>query len=188
MVNVKNNARFLATDQRIEVAALALMDDSDAARSISVAAVCRKAGINRSTFYEHFIDLDDMFAAMQEYLNAELAEQFQRADMHEPLSENSLRIYLSHIRQHRYFYRITLKHSHRLPLDLGGEELWKQRIRPAGERIGITSDNELVYFRDALLSSFSAVLQRWIANDCADDIERITLIVANIIPLGIAEI
>lgn len=53
MVNVKNNARFLATDRRIEAAALRLMDRADGPQ-VSITAICRAANINRSTFYEHF--------------------------------------------------------------------------------------------------------------------------------------
>lgn len=185
MVNVKNNARFLATDRRIEAAAVMLLDNGTD-RPLSVADICRKANINRSTFYEHFTDLDDMFAAMQEYLNDELTEAFRQAGLHEPLSEGSLRIYLTHIRQHRYFYRVTLKHSRRLPLDLGGETLWDQRIRPAGADIGINDDAELAYFKDALIASIAAVLQRWIERDCEESVERITLIMFNAIPRIIA--
>ena len=108
MVNVKNNARFLATDRHIEAAALRLMDRADGPQ-VSITAICKEAGINRSTFYEHFTGIEDMVDAMQEYLFADLRETFfdKRSDHSSyapeetPLSQESFRIFLEHIREHK---------------------------------------------------------------------------------------
>ena len=192
MVNVKNNARFLATDQRIEAAALQLMDRADGPQ-VNIAAICREAGINRSTFYEHFNGIDDMIDAMQEYLFGELRETFiSRRTGHDPhdpgempLSNTSVRIFLEHIREHRYFYRISLKQGRNLPFDVGDAdaELWKQIILPRCTEIGITEPEDMEYFRISLISGLSAILCRWVSHGCEESIESITTIIVNSVPV-----
>lgn len=191
MVNVKNNARFLATDRHIEAAALRLMDRADGPQ-VSITAICEEAGINRSTFYEHFTSIEDMVDAMQEYLFADLRETFfnKRSDHSSyapeetPLSQESFRIFLEHIREHRYFYRIALKIGRTLPLafDAANRELYDKILIPHCAKIGFTDDNELEYFRIGLYSGISAILGRWVERDCAEDLDTITDIVVNSVP------
>lgn len=191
MVNMKNNARFLATDRHIEAAALRLMDRADGPQ-VSITAICKEAGINRSTFYEHFTGIEDMVDAMQEYLFADLRETFfdKRSDHSSyapeetPLSQESFRIFLEHIREHRYFYRIALKIGRTFPfaLDNASRELYEQVLLPRCAEIGITDTDELEYFRLSLLSGISAILGRWVERDCAEDLDMITDIVVNSVP------
>ena len=50
------------------------MAESDGVRNISVSAVVKKAGINRSTFYEYFPDMDGLSAYIEDTLIDEIKE------------------------------------------------------------------------------------------------------------------
>ena len=62
-MNTKNNMRFRETQIRMEAAMLDLMKHLDFEK-ITVKQICQKAGVNRSTFYAHFIDIYDMLEKM----------------------------------------------------------------------------------------------------------------------------
>lgn len=197
MVNIAGNARFLETDRRIEVAALTLMDTKKhASTPLSIAAICREAGINRSTFYEHFGSIDDVIAVMQEHLFAELSEHFRQGNRAEdtnehspaeiPLSLASFELFLRHIKEHRYFYGIALRSGHGLPVHYGSKELWERRIRPVCASIGIDDEDDMKYFLDCTTASVSAILRRWIDRDCRDSVEKVALIAANAVPAILA--
>lgn len=191
MVNMKNNARFLATDQRIEAAAMRLMDHADGSQ-VNISAICREAGINRSTFYEHFNGIDDMLDAMQDYLFTELREMFLTKhtgrNFHDStetlLSKTSVRMFLEHIRAHRYFYKVSLKRGRNLPFDAGDADgkLWKQIILPSCAKMGITATEDMEYLRISFISGLSAILDRWVSRDCAESIETVTTIIVNSMP------
>lgn len=198
MVNIAGNARFLETDRRIEIAAITLMDTKKRASTpLSIAAICREAGINRSTFYEHFDSIDDVIAVMQEHLLAELVENFKTSQDNQqapaesspaeiPLSRASFELFLRHIREHRYFYGIALHSGHGLPVHYGSQELWEQRIRPVCASIGIDDEDDMKYFLDCTTASVSAILRRWIDRDCRDSVEKVALIAANAVPAILA--
>lgn len=198
MVNIAGNARFMETDRRIEIAAITLMDTKNHKPApLSIAAICRKAGINRSTFYEHFDSIDDIIAVMQEHLLAELVENFKTSQDNQsapaeispaeiPLSRASFELFLRHIREHRYFYGIALHSGHGLPVHYGSQELWERRIRPVCASIGIDDEDDMKYFLDCTTASVSAILRRWIDRDCRDSVEKVALIAANAVPAILA--
>lgn len=58
-MNTKNNQRFKDTEIRMQSVMLELMKYMEFEK-ITVKKICEKAQVNRSTFYAHFIDINDM--------------------------------------------------------------------------------------------------------------------------------
>lgn len=77
-MNKKNNHRFRETEIRMQTAMLEIMKNTEF-KKITVKKICEKAGVNRSTFYAHFIDIYDMLDKMQIELRKELLESYKDA-------------------------------------------------------------------------------------------------------------
>ena len=70
-MNTKNNQRFKDTEIRMQSVMLELMKYMEFEK-ITVKKICEKAQVNRSTFYAHFIDINDMLDKMEQTLREEL--------------------------------------------------------------------------------------------------------------------
>ena len=58
-MNIKNNSRYKMSSEKIETAFLTLILNHRY-EDITINQVCKQAGINRSTFYCHYDDINDL--------------------------------------------------------------------------------------------------------------------------------
>lgn len=72
-MNIKDNALSKKSQSRIEGAFLELLEEQNRKR-MSVSAICKKAQINRSTFYAHYTDIFALVNEIQEKKQQELIE------------------------------------------------------------------------------------------------------------------
>ena len=74
MRNTGNDQRTLLTYSLLRQAFTELLQQKPIQR-ITVKELCQKAGVNRSTFYAHYVDIYDLLAKLEE----DMVEDFQRA-------------------------------------------------------------------------------------------------------------
>ena len=83
---------------------LALIEQQDL-NAVSIADLTRRAGVSRSTFYDHFADLDELAeSACTEMFEALLAETPVSAFIDGPRTGNPLVAFFDHVLQHRRLY------------------------------------------------------------------------------------
>ena len=58
-MNVKNNKRRKESRAKIEAVFLDLIQDKEL-NQISVSEICKKSGLNRTTFYANYVDIYDL--------------------------------------------------------------------------------------------------------------------------------
>lgn len=75
-MNVKNNSRRKSSVEKIEKAYMQLLQTC-ARKDITVSLVSEKAGVNRSTFYSNYIDIDDLEAKIKGRLLYEFREIYK---------------------------------------------------------------------------------------------------------------
>lgn len=181
-LNVKNNQRFRETEIRMQSAMLELMKNVEFDK-ITVKKICEKAKVNRSTFYAHFIDIYDMLDKMEVELRRELLDSYSSGSKEEYqiFSEKSFIRFLSHIKKHKYFYKINLQTRNKFPLKQGYEQL-SAIIQSLCENAGITSNNEIMYYFVCFQAGFTMILKRWVDMDCKETEEELTKIIEGCIP------
>ncbi len=74
-MNILNNSRFQSTEEKIEKAFLTLLHFKTL-NSIFVKDICFEAGINRSSFYAHYTDINDLMIKLETKLSKEIAKIF----------------------------------------------------------------------------------------------------------------
>ncbi|MDE7186722.1 MAG: TetR/AcrR family transcriptional regulator, partial [Lachnospiraceae bacterium] len=62
-MNTKNNQRYKDTEALIQNTLLKLAHTTDI-RQVTVSSICSMANINRSTFYAHYLDINDLVDQM----------------------------------------------------------------------------------------------------------------------------
>lgn len=101
--------RVLRTRESLQAAVLELAMGDDA-KSLNVAAITQRAGINRATFYDHYASVQDvLFAALSRDLDVlRYLDMERRADRSRPrldLLRDALEGVVAHIRKFEPIYR-----------------------------------------------------------------------------------
>ena len=111
MISKKTDKRYVMTDQKIAETFLALLD-TVGYQKISVSAIVKKARINRSTFYEHFLDKEDLMAQVQTRLITKIVEGLPevtvlKLDDHE-LIDSRINLLIHRIYDHKEAIKLFL--------------------------------------------------------------------------------
>lgn len=183
-MNKKNNQRYRDMDIYMKAALLELMRERPFEK-ITVKSICERAGVNRGTFYSHYTDIYGMLEDAEDYLNKELIliadnwlQQYPNNQEKSPFIP-----YLRYIKEHRYFYRISLANRKHLPVKKTFKPLWEQLVLPRFQKYEPMDETTLSYYFIAFEGSISMVLQHWIETDCQDSEETISAILRNCIPI-----
>lgn len=180
-MNTKNNKQFKNSDVRMKTAMLELMNTTPFDK-ITVRLICQKAEVNRSTFYAHYADIYDMIEQMETNLQKELLKNYSASEKVIPFSQESFVTFLAFIREHRYFYRVSLKARRDFPIKQGFEPLWEQIIKPLCLKAGISSENEMMLYFIGFQAGFTMILRHWVEQDCTESEETLAKIIYHIIP------
>lgn len=183
-MNVKNNRRAMETRQRIQETLLKMLEEQELDQ-ISVSQLCKRADINRSTFYAHYNDVTDLIQEIEMEIGAELLGELLGELPQEQLMMESimrldyLRMILERIRNHQLFYRAYMSSSYgQRQMNWGFAQLLDGVMRPYMQRLGI-GDTELEYYFAFFKEGLVAVIRRWVFRNCAESPEYLTHILAN---------
>lgn len=106
-MNTKNNRRKRASMQKIEQVLVELLQTKEL-NQISVSDICKRAGLNRSTFYANYVDIYGLADAIREKLEAQVAELY-KDEIEQGFNSNNYLILFQHIAQNQIFYRTYFK-------------------------------------------------------------------------------
>lgn len=179
-MNKKNNQRYHDTEILMEHAMLEIMKTTPFSK-ITVKKICEKAQVNRSTFYAHFLDIYDMLEKMESELSKDLLKRFNTNDKNKLFSQETIHIFLQHIKEHQYFYKINLQTRKSFPLKQGYEPLYAI-IESLCHKNNIMDSLEITYYLISFEAGFTMVLKQWVDNDCQTSEEEMSRIIKNCIP------
>lgn len=179
-----NRVRRTTTEPRIRAALTELLAERELG-AISVSDITRRAGINRGTFYAHYVDKHDLVqqlidGVLDDLANIVLGEDDEAngesaettLDTTEPIPFERVHDALVYVRDH---YAIVAA----LTGNGTDQRIYEQTKRLIGElversarRHGITVDYGDVpedYAREMMLSSVASVIWLWLRRGCPDD-------------------
>lgn len=185
-MNTKNNQLYIKTSRKIVEAILNLMEHTEFEK-ITVKTICATAHVNHSTFYAHFNNIYDLIEHVEQNLQNQLLETYEKADISvmDTLSTETFLPLLEHVYKHKYFYRVNLLNRKVLPLSRGCEVLWKNYIEPYLKQNTNITGHQLPYNYTYFHAGFIILLQKWVDTDCKETIKEFAEIVINCIVLQV---
>ncbi|MDN6070226.1 MAG: TetR/AcrR family transcriptional regulator [Lactococcus plantarum] len=183
MITKKNDLRYVTTDKKITETFLALLD-MIGYHKISVSMVVRQATINRSTFYEHFLDKEDLMAQVQIRLITEIIEGLPevtilKLDDHE-LVNSRINLLIKRIYEHKKIIKLFLSPK--------SDGLFLSRFSVFSEQFLIEANIVQainipdVYVFSIFQSMMFNLIQKWIERDFIETPEELSKIVSRILP------
>lgn len=173
-----HETKYQNTEKRLEQALLSLLERKDFA-AISVADVCREAGVYRSTFYSHYGNTRDLLEACWNSLLASFFHHTQEAyKLDLPryswseevsyflISPKVLRNYLDFLKKNRKILLIYRRNASLFGNAENQKTLQELVFRPSFETAGIKDPQQIEYLTEFYLSGVQSMIYKWVDEDC----------------------
>ncbi|MBO5121564.1 MAG: TetR/AcrR family transcriptional regulator, partial [Oscillospiraceae bacterium] len=169
----KAESKYFNTSVKMSDALLDLLKTKPFAY-ITISEICKKAGVNRSTFYLHYENTADLLAETGQRLLDDFRSYFMVdtvaltahfADCEEKelnfITEEYLHPYLSYIRDNRHVFATILKHANSFHFDAVFQRLFQHVFDPILHRFGYPAE-ERKYVMMFYLSGINALVLEWL--------------------------
>lgn len=159
-MNVKNNKRRRASQEKIERAFIELLQTREL-NDITVSDIINLAQLNRSTFYANYLDIFDLADKTRELLEKEFSNLFAEYDYFNERS-GAAKMF-THIKENQIFYKTYFK------LCYDDKHLISVYDPKRAEKEQIDSNIEyhIEFFRNGL----NAIIKLWLKNGCRESPE-----------------
>lgn len=186
----KSESKYFNTAVKMDKAFLDLLAEKDF-EYITVKDICKRAGVNRSTFYLHYDTVADLLDESVEYMLSDFLKYFSENDIgskinNSPLDElifikpDYIIPYLSYIKDNKKLFQTAVLHSGTLQLDKNYKKLFEYVFSPILTRFDVP-ENERHYTMAFYINGIIALIMEWLKRDCRESIEDIAdIIIRNI--------
>ena len=184
----KAESKYFNTSVKMSDALLDLLKTKPFAY-ITISEICKKAGVNRSTFYLHYENTADLLAETGQRLLDDFRSYFMVdtvaltahfADCEEKelnfITEEYLHPYLSYIRDNRHVFATILKHANSFHFDAVFQRLFQHVFDPILHRFGYPAEDRK-YVMMFYLSGINALVLEWLKDGCRKSIEEVSHII-----------
>ena len=184
----KSESKYFNTALRMDEALIALLEEKDL-EYITVKEICHQAGVNRSTFYLHYETIADLVNETLEMINRRFLSYFpqqeedvlgnmdsrERKDL-VLVTREYLLPYLRFIQDNKKVYRAAFRNPSSMQAHVRYGELKQHILGPILERFEITASHR-PYYMAYYVEGIIAIVQEWLRQDCADEVEMIAGII-----------
>lgn len=167
-MNKKDNSRSREIDRRMIQAAFELLIKKQSIAKVTVRDVCELAGVNRSTFYAHYVDMYDLFEKVEKTMERSMTEAFLKQIQSGSDIGKCFESMFEFIREYRQFYEIYLNEANHPTIGLA-RELYQARLGNVNvsDTFGFDLfDGEIKYQEDFFIAGLTAIIRRWVADGC----------------------
>ena len=178
----RSESKFQNTAAKMGGALITLLESKDFA-DISIMDICKKAGVNRSTFYAHYDNTYDLLTqAFQGMIASFLTEckfddPVDLSDMRK-LSKEDLNLispkylvpYLEYIKKHRRLFRIYAENARAFDANKMDDLMIDNIFTPILAKHGVTDKKLIHYMQKYFLKGIDAIITEWVRGDCEDDV------------------
>ena len=171
--------KFKNTANLMQQALFRLLDKKEF-NEINVAEICKVAGVNRSTFYDHYENTSDL---LQEAMNGSITEFMEKLknanikptqaineDSNILISEKYLVPYLEYVKENKVMFRAYNNNAHTFSANSYDKLLIKNVFTPIYKKNGIYDESIIYYMSKYYLAGLNAIVSEWVKNNCKDDI------------------
>ena len=184
----KSESKYFNTALLMDEALILLLEKKDW-EFITVTEICKKAGVNRSTFYLHYETMDDLLLETTEMIGKRFNDAFsnEKFDLQNTdkkglffVEDQYLIPYLNFIKKNKRVYKLIHEKPHVFKNQYTSQKWYEQLFTKILDKFGVEeSEKEYVfaYFSYGLV----AIVQKWIENDCNDSVEAIAKLMKKVI-------
>lgn len=184
----KNESKYFNTAVKMDKALLQLLEKKDF-EYISIKEICTTAGVNRSTFYLHYENINDLLKETSDYIIDNFLTYFSAEIVNVKIDYSSGKLedlvfitpeyltpYLTYVKENQKLFRTCLKHLNSLNFNTMYHNMVKHIFNPILTRFNFP-ENEREYILKFYLTGITAVVTEWLNKNCTDSIDSIIRII-----------
>lgn len=184
----KSESKYFNTAVKMDKALLSLLEEKDF-EYITVSEICKKAGVNRSTFYLHYENTYDLLKETIRYMLDDFLSYFSvdtksilnKFTQCEPselnfISEKYLHPYLSYIKNNSRIFLTVLSHADSFGFEGIFQRLFQNIFNPILDRFHYPV-SERKYIIKFYLVGLNAIIIEWLKDGCEKSIEEVSKII-----------
>lgn len=161
-MNTKNNSRRRDSMARIEKVFVELLQTKEL-NEITVSEICKRCGVNRSTFYANYEDIYALADTIRVRLEAEVNGLYEQETIERFNSNDYLKLF-RHIRENQLFYNTYFK--------LGYDERHKIKWYDTHLAERHFENRHVEYHIEFFRSGFNAIVKMWLSGGCKESPEE----------------
>lgn len=174
-MNTKGNQRSRETKNKIKGSFLGLVKEKEVSE-ITVTEICRGADIHRTTFYDHYEDVNALLNEMVQEMYEQIVDFFVNCDWEN--GENGFVKLFTMIRGQKDFFRQYFEHfSHYLNEKDQLPAILIRNIGSVMNRMGYEDEEELRYHQTFFCCGLIGMIRRWLVRDCKETPEEMGRII-----------
>ncbi len=166
-MNKKNNKRRRESVEKIQNAFIFFLETKDI-HEITVSDICKKADINRSTFYANFLDIYDLSEKIIDSLHDEIILLYHDELVSGKSKGDYIKLF-NHVKENQGIYKTYFK----LEKDKSNHK-WFYNKRLAVE---FFENKNIDYHVEFFRNGFNALLKLWLMNGCKETPEELEAII-----------
>ncbi|MGM9634683.1 MAG: TetR/AcrR family transcriptional regulator, partial [Candidatus Avispirillum sp.] len=135
---------------------------------ISVSDICKRTGLNRSTFYANYADIYDLADSVRRSLEENMSELYRR-EIEEKVNSNDYLKLFRHIAQNQMLYKTYFK--------LGYDNNYKILMYDTKLAEKHFENRFIDYHCEFFKSGLTAIIKKWLAGGCRETPEEMESII-----------
>ncbi|MBR4270380.1 MAG: TetR/AcrR family transcriptional regulator [Clostridia bacterium] len=189
----KSQSKYFNTACFMDEALLCLLEVKDF-EYITIKEICKKAGVNRSTFYLHYENINDLLVETIESLNKKFKESFNnkldQININETVKENLIFLtpdylipYLTFVKENKRAFKTIHQHPNIFEVQKVFDNMCKSFFNPILEKFN-TPREKASYIFEFFTKGTLAVIMKWVERDCKDSVDFITNTIVDCARIG----
>lgn len=180
-------SKYLNTARLMDEALILLLEDKEF-EYVTVKEICKKAGVNRSTFYLHYESTADLLEESVEYLNDKFFAEMTPIDGDKKpdlgalppeklyfMTPEYIMPYLEFIKRNKRQFSVVARRAGLFKLEKTYKKLFNNVFGPVLARFGVP-ESERVYQMAFYINGLTAITNEWLKNDCDYPVEEVARI------------
>ena len=166
-MNTKNNSRYKTSSDKIETAFLTLLLNNKY-EDITISQICKQSNINRSTFYCHYSDINDLIIKIENKFAKSITDIF---GFGEKQSNDAFVEMFTFVKNNKYFYKAFLNIPYKT---LAETDTKIEILKHIGNNPKIDKSKAISFFYRASFfgAGIKEICRIWLERDCKESPEE----------------
>lgn len=157
-MNTPNNKRKKESMERIEKVFIELLQTKELSE-ISVSDICKRAGLNRTTFYANYTDIYGLADTIRDKLESEVSNLYQE-EITQGFNSNDYLKLFQHIKDNQIFYQTYFK--------LGYDNNYKIILYDIDLASKHFQNRFIEYHMEFFKAGITQIIKIWLKNGCKE--------------------
>ena len=180
----KNESKYFNTAKKMNDALITLLETKEF-EYISIKEICHIANVNRSTFYLHYSNMNDLLEETIKSLNLSFNSHFKSKENESAIiskeniedllliNDDHLIPYLNFIKENKNIYKVLKTHPQLFNANKTYDQMFRKLFVPIMNRFGL-DEKWHKYLMDFYISGLTSIVLDWVYDDCKIPVQEVS--------------